>query len=114
MYPVSADLGGPALIKRIRQRSVGAMLQTATDTKAGSELRPPSLEALYRWRICWAARGRGVNEQLVLLAGLTWRPRHLTAFRPLKVVPLESIGPVNINSRRVASLDRKCLLLQRD
>ena len=37
LYRVSADVGGPALIKRISQRSrkaVEAMLQTATDTKS--------------------------------------------------------------------------------
>jgi hypothetical protein len=37
LYRVSADLGGPALAKRVSQRSrkaVEAMLQTASDTKS--------------------------------------------------------------------------------
>jgi AcrR family transcriptional regulator len=44
LYRVSADVGGPALIKRISQRSrkaVEAMLQTAPDTKS-----PPDMFAI--------------------------------------------------------------------
>jgi hypothetical protein len=101
LYQVSADVGGPALIKRISQRlrkAVEAMLQTAQISNR-HRTNSRSISCLQPWRArcfpCWnldhlRPQSPSRESNSCYFASHTWRPRRRSAFIALKVVPRKS------------------------
>jgi AcrR family transcriptional regulator len=101
LYRVSADVGGPALMKRVSQRSrkaVEAMLQTASDAKSTPDqlaidmmLAAMAGQCVPSWKLNhplpWFANRESNSYSFV---SHTWRLPQLNAFRVLDQVAPDS------------------------